>query len=243
LLTDASGGFLINEAAKNKLGWKSPIGKRIEHLDKRGVVIGLMKDFHFKSLHEKIEPMVIFINPSSFAYLSIRINTQNISGTLYSIKNTWKLFNPDKPFEYFFMDEIWGKLYQKEQNIRNLFNCFSGLAIFIACLGLFGLATFSAQNKTKEIGIRKVHGATVVQIVSMLLIEFTKWVIIASVIACPIAYYFMRKWLQDFAYRIEISWWVYIVSGGLVLLIALATVSTNAIKAATASPVKSLKCE
>jgi putative ABC transport system permease protein len=242
-VTDAAQGFIINEAAQKKLGWKSPIGKMIMYHPKQGTVIGVMKDFHFKSLHDKIEPMVLYIDTPAFAYLSIRVNTQNIFGTLQAVENKWKLLYPDKPFEYFFLDEFWGKLYQKEQNIRNLFNCFSGLAIFIACLGLFGLAAFSAQNKTKEIGIRKVHGATVMGIVSMLLIEFTKWVIIASVIACPLAYYFMHKWLQDFAYRIEIYWWVYVISISMVLLIALATVSVNALKAATANPVKSLKYE
>jgi len=250
--TDALGGFIINEAAQKKLGWKSPIGKQIQTLMpqgtgielKQGTVIGSMKDFHFKSLHEKIEPLVIYIGtPNDYAYLSVRIRTDNVAGVLNSIEKKWKTFSPDKPFEYFFLDEYWGKLYQKEQNMKNLFGWFSGLAIFIACLGLFGLAAFSAQNKTKEIGIRKVLGASVLGIVSMLSIDFTKWVIIANIIAWPVAYYFMNKWLEDFAYRIEISWWVFVLSGGIALMIALLTVSYQAIKAAIANPVDSLRYE
>jgi putative ABC transport system permease protein len=211
--------------------------------EKQGTVIGLMKDFHFKSLHEKIEPLVIFNNSGNSAYLSIRIKAENASDIIPAIENKWKSFFPDKPFEYFFLDEYWGKLYEKEQKTSNLFFCFSGLAIFIACLGLFGLAAFSAQNKTKEIGIRKVLGASVSGIVSHLSMEFLKWVIIANIIAWPIAYYFMNKWLQDFAYRINISWWVFVLSGGIALVIALITVSVHAIKAAMANPIEALRYE
>ncbi len=242
--TDAEQGFLINQAAQKRLGWESPIGKKIGSFKKQGSVIGLIKDFHFKSLHEKIDPMVIYIGKQDeFEYMSVKIKTKNIAGVLHSLENTWKSFSPDKPFEYFFLDSYWGKLYQKEQNMKNLFDCFSGLAIFIACLGLFGLTAISAQNKIKEIGIRKVLGASVPGIVLMLSIKFIRWVILANVIAWPVAYYFMNKWLQDFAYRTEISWWVFVLSGGVALAIALATVSFQAIKAATANPVEVLRYE
>jgi putative ABC transport system permease protein len=241
--SDETTGFLINQAAQKKLSWKSPIGKKIETFEKQGTVIGLMKDFHFKSLHEKIEPLVIFNNPGNFAYLSIRMKAENALDIIPAIENKWKSFFPDKPFEYFFLDEYWGKLYEKEQKTSNLFLCFSGLAIFIACLGLFGLAAFSAQNKTKEIGIRKVLGASVSGIVSHLSMEFLKWVIIANIIAWPVAYYITNKWLQDFAYRIDISWWVFVLSGGIALIIAIATVSVHAIKAAIANPIEALRYE
>ena len=243
LSTDTSKGFLLNEAALAKLGWQSPIGKRISTFEKSGTVIGLMKDFHFKSLHEKIEPLVIYYDPGMFEYLSIRIKTKNVSEVLNTIEKKWKSLSPGKPYEYFFFDEYWGKLYKKEHNMKTLFSVFSGFAIFIACLGLFGLAAFSAQNKTKEIGIRKILGATVPGIITKLSIDFTKWVLIANIIAFPLAYYLMDMWLQDFAYRIEINWWVFVLSGGIALLIALATVSYHAIKAATANPVESLKYE
>ena len=188
--------------------------------------------------------MVIYIGkPNDFEYMSVKVKTSNVAGVLHSLENTWKTFSPDKPFDYFFLDSYWGKLYQKEQNMKNLFSCFSGLAIFIACLGLFGLAAFNAQNKIKEIGIRKVLGATIPGIISKLSFEFVKWVIVANIIACPIAYYFMSKWLQDFAYRIDISWWMFVLSIGIALVIALATVSFQAIKAATANPVESLRYE
>jgi putative ABC transport system permease protein len=242
--TDAEQGFLINQAALKKLGWVSAVGKKIGSFEKQGKVIGLIKDFHFKSLHEKIEPLVIYIGKSLDSdYLSVRIKTDNTAGILNTIKNKWKIFSTDKPFEYFFLNDYWGKLYKAGQSMKNLFTFFSGLAIFIACLGLFGLSAFSAQNKTKEIGIRKVLGAGVPGIISKLSFEFIKWVVIANIIAWPIAYYLMNKWLQDFAYRINISWWVFALSGIIALVISLATVSFQAIKAATANPVESLKYE
>ncbi|MGD8777471.1 MAG: ABC transporter permease [Ignavibacteria bacterium] len=242
--TDEEQGFLINQAALKKLGWDSAIGKKIGAVEKQGNVIGLVKDFHFKSLHEKIEPLVIYIDKSDNSeYMSVRLKTNNVASVLNSIQNKWKDFSTDKPFEYFFLDDYWGKLYMAEQSMKNLFSFFSALAIFIACLGLFGLAAFSIQNKTKEIGIRKVLGASVPEIISKLSIEFTKWVVVANVIAWPVAYYFMTNWLQDFAYRIEISWWAFLLAGGIALVIALATVSFQAIKAAIANPVESLRYE
>jgi putative ABC transport system permease protein len=243
LSTDSSTGFLINEAALLKLGWKSTIGKNISTSKKQGKVIGIIKDFHFKSLHDKIQPLVIYYDPKAFEFLSVKIKSNNISAVLSTIQKRWKALFPGKPYEFNFIDEQWGKLYEKEQETKNLFSTFSGLSIFIACLGLFGLALFNIQNKTKEIGIRKVMGASILNVALILTKNFLILVLISNVIAWPTSYYFMNRWLQDFAYRIDISWWVFVLSGGIVLVIAVATVSLQAIKAATANPVENLRYE
>ncbi|HVO75919.1 MAG TPA: FtsX-like permease family protein [Ignavibacteriaceae bacterium] len=243
LSTDSSAGFLINEAALSKLGWKSPTGKSLGTFGKQGKVIGVIKDFHFKSLHEKIQPLVIYYDSKTFEFLSVKIKSNNIPEVLSNIQKSWKALFPDKPYEFNFLDEQWGKLYNKEQETKNLFSVFSGLAIFIACLGLFGLALFNTQNKTKEIGIRKAMGASISNVALIFIKNFLILILISNVIAWPIAYFFMNKWLQDFAYRIDISWWMFVLSGGIALIIALATVSFQAIKAATANPVESLRYE
>jgi putative ABC transport system permease protein len=163
--------------------------------------------------------------------------------SLSFIENTWKSFNPDVPFEYHFLDQTYERLYSSEQRTRIIFNYFSFLAIMIACLGLYGLAAFTAEKRRKEIGIRKTLGADVKTIVSMFINEFSILVLLANVIACPLAYYFMNGWLQDFAYRVDITWWVFVLSGGVALIIALTTVSFQAIKAAIANPVEALRYE
>lgn len=155
----------------------------------------------------------------------------------------WKTLSPDYPFEYHFLDESYEQLYESERKTGTIFNFFSLVALFIACLGLYGLASFSAEQRTKEIGVRKVLGASVAEVVFLLSKEFTKWVLMANIIAWPVAYYFMNKWLEDFAYRIDITLWVFVLSGGIALLIALVTVSYQAIKAALANPVESLRYE
>ena len=181
--------------------------------------------------------------PKLYIILSLKIDTRNIRQILSKIKNKWDEIFPDQPFEYNFLDEVFNSQYKADQQFGKVFGMFTFLAIIISCLGLFGLASYVNLRRTKEIGIRKVLGATIPNIVSMLSADFIKWVLIANIFAFPIAYYLMNKWLQDFAYRIEISWWVFILSGGIALVIALATVSFQAIKAATANPVDSLRYE
>ena len=236
---------VINERAVKTLNLKDPLGKRIilSGQNKSYNIIGVLKDFNFESLHQKIKPLVVFLYRGQTAYLPVRIRPSDISGTISFIKNEWKKFVPNKPFEYYFLDEEVGRLYRSDQKTGEIFTAFSFLAIFIACLGLFGLAAFTAERRTKEIGIRKALGASIPAVIFLLSKEFTKWVLIANVIAWPVAYYVINNWLKDFAYKINITPWVFLFSGIIALVIALLTVSFHAIRAATANPVKSLRYE
>jgi putative ABC transport system permease protein len=175
--------------------------------------------------------------------LSLKISTENLPQTIAAIERIYKTLFPGNPFSYSFVDEKFDEQYRNDQRFASLFSVFAGLAILIACLGLFGLASFSARQRTKEIGIRKVLGASVASVVALLSQEFVKLILLANLIAWPIAYFTMNKWLQDFAYRIDIGWWVFALAGGMALLIALVTVSTQAIKAALANPVEALRYE
>jgi len=243
--------FILNESAIKAIGWKSPqdaIGKDFKYGNTKGKVVGVMADFHFESLQHAIIPLVL-LNPattpanSSFNNLSIKLSGNNISGTLSSVEKIWKRYMPDLPFQYTFLDENFNKLYQSEQRQETIFTVFSCIAIFIACLGLFGLSAFEITQRVKEIGVRKVLGANVGSIVTLLTKDFLKLVLIATVIAFPIAWYAMSQWLHGFAYRINIHWWVFLLSAILALAIALITVSFQAIKAAVANPVESLRSE
>ena len=227
---------------------KDPVGKRLvlPGPDNSSVfltIIGVIKDFNYESLHQKIKPLAIFLDKGQTSYLPIRIRPADISKTISLIKDEWKKYVPAKPFEYFFLDEDFDRLYQSEQKTGQIFTSFSILAIFIACLGLFGLTAFTVERRIKEIGIRKVLGASISTIVFLISKEFLKWVLIANIIAWPVAYYFMSNWLDNFAYRISITIGVFILSAVIALLIALITVSSQTIKAATANPVKSLRYE
>ena len=240
---------VLNETALKFLGMKDPIGKRLVLAGRTPdenqffTIIGVVKDFHYQSLHEKIRPLVIFCQPHEHPFVNVRIRPQNVSKTIAFIKSEWKKFVPDKPFEFFFLNEEFSKLYKAEQRTGEIFTVFSVLAIFIASLGLFGLAAFTAERRSKEIGIRKTLGASVPGIVYLLSKEFTRWVLLANVIAWPVAYFIMSKWLEDFAYRIEMGWWMFLFSGSIALVIALVTVSFHAIKTAMLNPVKSLRYE
>ncbi len=236
---------VINESAVKTFDLKDPIGKRIKFAGQNLVctIIGIVKDFHLRSLHQKIEPLVIYYSRGQTNYLPIRISSNDISGSISAIKNEWKKFVQNKPFEYFFLDEDLNRLYHSDQKTGEILTSFSLLAIFIACLGLFGLAAYTTERRTKEIGIRKALGASVLRVIFILSKEFTKWVLVANVIAWPVAYYFMSKWLEDFAYRTNINIWIFILSGVLALLIALLTVISHAVKAARANPIKSLRYE
>lgn len=238
--------FILNEAAVKALGWNDPVGREIgvDYFGKWGRVIGVVKDFNYNSLHEKVGPAAIQVMPSRFfTKIVVRIRGQNIEHTLDFLKRTWHNLAPNLPFEYYFVDQDMERLYRDEQRLARVFGWFTGLALTVACLGLFGLASLSVTKRTREIGVRKVVGATVANIAAMLSRDFIKLVLLANLIAWPAAWYAMDRWLQDFAYRIEIGWWIFALAGGLALVIALLTVSTQAVRAALANPVDSLRYE
>ncbi len=242
---------VINEAAAKQIGWDNPIGSMIRYPGgqmESYKVIGILKDFNLESLHSHIQPFALFSNTSKsydtgVSYITLKIggkNTKEIIGTIHS---KWENYQPDTPFEYSFLDDDLNAAYIADQRQASLFGIFSLLTIFIACMGLLGLIAFTAEQKTKEIGIRKVLGASISEIVKLLAMDFVKVIVIALLIASPFAWYFMDKWLQDFAYKIDIPWWVFISSGALALGIALITMGFKAINAARANPVKSLRTE
>lgn len=241
--------FVINESSVSSLGWKNApdaIGKDFKYGGRQGHIIGVMKDFHFESMHQKIAPMVLLMFPASvqsFNNLSIKIAGANISEAVSYMEATWKKYFPETPFEYTFLDDNFNRLYQSEQRQATLFTTFACIAIFIACLGLFGLSAFAITQRIKEIGVRKVLGANTSSIVALLSKDFLKLVAIAAVMAFPVAWYAMNSWLKDFAYRINLQWWVFVLAAVLAALIALITVSYQAIRAAVANPVKSLRTE
>lgn len=240
--------FLINQAAASVLGFKNvqdAVGLQMEYGDRRGTLVGVFNDFHFESMHQKILPLVLLVPRTSFNYgnISVKVAGNNIAGALQHIENTWQKFLPDVPYQYTFLDENFERLYRSEQREKSIFTIFSFIAIFIACLGLLGLSAFAISQRVKEIGIRKVLGANTSTIVALLSKDFMKLVIISAVIAFPVAWWAMNNWLQDFAYRITIPWWIFLVAGVIAAVIALLTISTQAIKAAISNPVKSLRTE
>lgn len=248
--TDTS-NFILNEAAVKAIGWKSAldaVGKNFRYGFITGQVIGIMNDFHFESLHQKIAPLILIMratapNQSFYNSLSVKIAGNNIPGALSVLKKTWNNYLPEIPYQYTFLDENFSTLYESEQRQATIFTVFAFIAIFIACLGLLGLSAFAITQRIKEIGIRKVLGASVSNIVGLLSKDFLKLVLVAAVIAFPIAWYAMYKWLQDFAYRIGIPWWIFVLAGIIAAIVAFLTISFQAIKAAIANPVKSLRTE
>jgi len=246
-LTD-SNGIIINETTVRLLGWEEPLRMHFSvYTDTELPVIGVVKDFHYESLHHTVRPGALLMLPGVYGwserYISVRIRPENVQKSLAFIRETWDEYSRGMPFEYSFLDEEFDALYHNEQRTGVVFSIFSFLAIFVACLGLFGLASFAAELKTKEIGIRKVFGASVPGIVLMLSREFTRWVIIANGIAWPIAYFMMNRWLQNFAYRTGIGWVSFLMAGILALLIAIFTVSYQSVRAALTNPTKSLRYE
>ncbi len=236
--------FILNESAVRALGWtpQEAIGKHIEK-GEQGIIKGVVKDFNFKSFHTTIGPLVLFLDHFQTAALFARITGNNTSNTLKAIQALWKQRVPDRPFEYKFLDEDFDALYRTEQQTAKVFTTFSFLAILLACLGLFAITAYSVVQRTKEIGIRKVLGANVSSIILLISKDFLLMVIIAMIIATPIAWYMSYTWLQDFAYRINIHWWIFIAAGAASLIVAAITVSVQAAKAALANPVDSLKNE
>ena len=247
ITTDETEAFIVNESAVKQFNWGSPeaaIGKKIDWgLGKKGKVIGVVKDFNFSSLHLKIEPLIIHIVPDWYSYITLKIKGDDVPATVSRLEQQWKQLGLDSPFNYTFMDQDFQKLYQAEQQTQTIIGFLASLAIFIASLGLFGLAAFMAEQRTKEIGVRKVLGATVTSIIALLSKDFLKLIAVAIVIAVPVAWYAAGQWLNSFAYRIEISWWIFAIAGLASILIALITVSFQSIRAAVANPVNALRNE
>jgi putative ABC transport system permease protein len=246
--TDYHEAFILNEAAVRRMGYPSAeeaIGKKftIGIRNMEGTVIGVTRDYHIASLRENIEPLILLHWPSLFSQVAVKVNGQNIPVALAHLEKTWNTFRPDSPFRYSFLDESIGRIYAQEAQTSAIVRTFSLLAVFIACLGLFGLASFTAEKRTKEIGVRKVLGASVSRITTMLSTEFTKWVLLANVVAWPLAYWAMNSWLSGFAYRTRIGILPFLLAAAASLIIALLTVSLQAIRAAAADPVKSLRHE
>ena len=247
---DTVNSIVINQTAAEALGLINPIGSELieagigREESRVWKVIGVIKDFHFESLHQPIQPLAMTLfTRGAGRYISVRLSSDNIRQSIESIKTIWAQYAGKQEFEYTFFNEDYARLYKSEERTSKLFASFSLLAILIGCLGLFGLVAYTAEKKTKEIGIRKVLGSSILSIVLLLSTEFIKWIVIANIIAWPIAYYLMNEWLNDFAYRMDIRITVFLFAGASSLIIAMMSVSYQAIKAAVANPVESLKYE
>ena len=238
--------IILNEQAVKRFGWKDPegaIGKPFEMGNQKGIVRGVVNDFHFNSLQQAIEPLAIYPIGDRFSRITVKADIKKVDQSISFIEKTWKKHFPSALFDYDFMDEQIGEQYAAEKKFAKIFLYFSVLSLVIACLGLYGLTAYSASQKVKEIGVRKVLGATVNNLAIMLSRDFLKLILVAFIIAVPIAWYMMNNWLTDFAYRTDISWWMFGAAGLLVLMIAIVTVSFQVIKAAVANPIQSLRTE
>ncbi|PSR55349.1 hypothetical protein AHMF7605_18470 [Adhaeribacter arboris] len=240
--TDSS-AYIVNEAAVEMMGMKNPVGQTVSFWKGKGKIIGVAKNFHSQSLHEPIKPLIVLLEPRNASVVLVRTEPGKTKEALASLEKATRKYNPGYPFEYHFLDEIFEEQYKSEMTIGKLINCFAGLAIFISCLGLFGLALFTAEQRTKEIGVRKVLGASVVNIVALLSKDFLKLVLLANVIAWPLAWWAMHQWLQNFAFRADLGLWIFALAGIATLFIALLTVSFQAVRSAIANPVNSLRSE
>ncbi len=238
-----SSNYILNETAIKEMGIKDPIGKRFTFHDKKGVIVGVVKDFHFKDMHKKIEPIIVFYSPGWRWRMYAKTTSKDASKALASLQTVWKQYNADYPFEYKFVDDSFNNMYKSDMRTGKLFNCFAAIAILISCLGLFGLITYTAESKVKEIGVRKVLGASVPGIVTLLSKDFLKLIVLSALIAFPTAWLALNKILEQYAYRTAISWWVFALAGIITFAIALMTISFQAIKAAMANPAKSLRSE
>jgi putative ABC transport system permease protein len=246
--TDTS-AVIINQTLARKLGWDEPLNKKLTGFGRTGSfelnVIGVVEDFHFRSLHDVIEPGIMFLGDYNNRFIIVRLNPGDPDNYLQMIRDKWMQFGTSMPFDYYFLDNDFDRLYRADQRVGKIFIYFTVIAIIIACLGLFGLASYNAEQKRKEIGIRKALGSSVQSIVLMLTRQFSKWVLIANIFAWPAAYYFMKEWLGNFAYSIRISdhLWIFAFSALTALVIALVTVTYQAIKAAVINPVDAIKYE
>ena len=234
---------ILNEEAIRRMKMQEPVGKFFGRGDTKGTIVGVTKDFNFQSLRSTVEPLVLLPLQNEPNVIIARIQKDNIHETIEGIEQTWKKINPTSPFSFGFFDDRLEQMYQGEVRVSKLFRYFTAIAIFIASLGLLGLSSFSIQRKTKEIGIRKVVGAPVSSIVFLLTRDFVRWVVFAFILACPIAWYSMNQWLQNFAYKTDLNWRIFAISGLLALFVALFTVSFQTIRASLKNPVDSLRYE
>ena len=245
--TDANSAFILNETAARGFDWDTPVGKEIEYLGdmftRKGKVIGIVKDFHFKSLHNSIEPLVLQIAPNAFNYMIVRISTQDINNSLNILENVWKDFDSVHNFDYYFLEDSFNNQYKAEQQMQELFKYFTILAVFIAAMGLLGLSILSTRKRVKEIGIRKALGSSVPEILKLIVGDYLKLVLVANVISWPVVYYVMSHWLHKFAYKTEISILAFIAAGVLIIMITTLIVVLQAVKAANINPVDSLRSE
>lgn len=250
--TDESSAFIINESTAKKFGWNNPVDEELtlnywvsDLVSKKGAVVGVVKDFQYHSLHNSIDPVLLHVSKQTFYhdYMAVKLSTSDIESVIGNIQKKWKAFNPDRPLEYTFLDNTFDALYKSENQLSKIFNAFAFVAVLIACLGLFGLASYSTEQRVKEIGIRKVLGAKVSDIVTLLGREITLLIGLALLISLPLAYYLTNSWLNNFAERVDITIWLFILSAGSILIIAWVTISFQTIKTALMNPVKSLKSE
>jgi putative ABC transport system permease protein len=244
-----SGAVIINEAAAKFVDENAPLTKMLYVMDdiknkkvKAYRIIGVVKNFHFNTLRERITPLALMLKKESGS-VALRVVSKDFPGLLRSIEDEWQSIEPALPFNYSFLDEKFNSQYQSEERIANISVAFSVVAILVACMGLFGLVTYAAERRVKEIGIRKVLGANITQILALLSKEFMGLVVLAIMVACPIAYWIMSQWLQDFVYRVSISWLDFVLAGGAGMLIAMITLSYQAVKSALANPITSLRTE
>jgi putative ABC transport system permease protein len=244
--SDKTDAFILNESAVKAFGWNSPeeaLDHQIYSAGHNGAIIGVMKDFHYQGLQRSVGPLILDMNPRRFRLINLTVGTESLKDTLTQIEGKWGEFFPNIPFEYFFLDERFDQQYQKEEQVGKIGSIFTFFGLVIACLGLFGLASFIAEQRTKEIGIRKVLGASIPNIMGLLSGEFSKWVLAANIFAWPAAYFVMNKWLQNFAYRANIGIGIFLLSALAAFAVAILTVSYQSLEAARANPVDSLHYE
>ena len=245
--TDTATKFIINEEAVRQLGFESAINQRIIWQDDdsvyRGEIIGVVEDFHYGSLYENINPLVLMFKPSEYNYLLVRISPEEITKTLTFIKRIWEENDKLFTFEYSFLEDDLNKRYQNEESMGQIYWIFTCLALIIALLGLYGLSTFSIEHKTKEIGVRKVHGASVLTILMAFWKEYSIWILVAYVIACPFGYFIMIKWLQNYAYQVKPALWIFLVAGLITEVVAIMAITYQSMRAAIKNPVDPLRYE
>ena len=237
--TDKQEAFLVNEAFVKMAGWEQPVGQAIEGFMHKGKVVGVVRNFHYRTLHNAVEPLVLIYNTFPASTVLVKVRPEHLP----LVQSIWKSTFPEYPCDYSFLDSAFDAQFRKDRLMMTLFNGFAILTVILSCLGLFGLVTYTTRQRTKEIGIRKVLGASVSGIVVLLSRDFLKLVAVAVLLASPIAWYAMTRWLEAFAYKITIDWWLFALAGLLAVLLALFTVSFQSVKAARMNPVKSLKTE
>lgn len=242
--TDDEQAFIVNRAAVKEFGWEAGVGQRLNIGNwRKGTIVGVVENFHYDSLYTGINPVVFYISPDAYEYVHVRVLSANVAQTIEFLETKWRELVPGHSFSYSFLDEDYRRLYVREIRLSKILAFFVGVNIFIACLGLFGLAAFTVEQRTREIGIRKVYGATVQSIVILLSKEFSKWVLLGNVIAWPVAYYFMKGWLRDFAHRVDITPLPFVATGLFALLLAMMVIGFKTVKASVADPVESLRYE